>query len=173
MLLLLVHPAATIGAIAPLSTRYIITCAEFRCRWPADLGAHQLRQVFSNIKTTGEMFSFRGFTRLEQLKHLIATEQIDTVFFLAPARTMAWRGINKMLFTSAQLEGAPLIDIEPRKDERGFFARTWCRHKPAARGLDTEVAQESISLAILYCLTERISRRGGAAKNSRSSLRRS
>lgn len=78
-----------------------------------------------------------------------------------------------MLFTSAQLEGAPLIDIEPRKDERGFFARTWCRHKLAARGLDTEVAQESISLAILYCLTERISRRGGAAKNSRSSLRRS
>jgi dTDP-4-dehydrorhamnose 3,5-epimerase len=50
-----------------------------------------------------------------------------------------------MLFTSTQLEGAFLIDIEPRTDERGFFARTWCRHELAARGLDTEVAQESIS----------------------------
>jgi dTDP-4-dehydrorhamnose 3,5-epimerase len=50
-----------------------------------------------------------------------------------------------MLFTSTRLEGAFLIDIEPRKDKRGFFARTWCRHELAARGLDTEVAQESIS----------------------------
>jgi dTDP-4-dehydrorhamnose 3,5-epimerase len=50
-----------------------------------------------------------------------------------------------MLFTSTRLEGAFLIDIEPKKDERGFFARTWCRHELAARGLDTEVAQESIS----------------------------
>jgi nucleoside-diphosphate-sugar epimerase len=53
---------------------------EFRCRWPAALGAHQLRQVFSQIKMTREVFFFRGFTRLEQLKHLIATGQIDTKF---------------------------------------------------------------------------------------------
>ena len=50
-----------------------------------------------------------------------------------------------MLFASTYLEGAFLIDIEPRTDERGFFARTWCRQELAARGLDTEVAQESIS----------------------------
>jgi len=53
---------------------------EFRCRWPAALGARQLRQVFSQINMTREMFFFRGFTRLEQLKHLIATGQIDTNF---------------------------------------------------------------------------------------------
>jgi dTDP-4-dehydrorhamnose 3,5-epimerase len=50
-----------------------------------------------------------------------------------------------MIFTSTLLEGAFLIDIEPREDERGFFARTWCRQEFAARGLDTEIAQESIS----------------------------
>jgi dTDP-4-dehydrorhamnose 3,5-epimerase len=50
-----------------------------------------------------------------------------------------------MLFTSTHLDGTFLIDIEPRMDERGFFARTWCRHELAARGLDTEVAQESMS----------------------------
>jgi dTDP-4-dehydrorhamnose 3,5-epimerase len=50
-----------------------------------------------------------------------------------------------MLFTSTALEGAFLIDIERREDERGFFARTWCRRELAARGLGTEIAQESIS----------------------------
>ena len=50
-----------------------------------------------------------------------------------------------MIFTLTQLEGALLIDVEPRKDERGFFARTWCRRELAVRGLDTEIAQESVS----------------------------
>jgi dTDP-4-dehydrorhamnose 3,5-epimerase len=32
-----------------------------------------------------------------------------------------------MIFARTQLADAWLIDIEPREDERGFFARTWCR----------------------------------------------
>ena len=50
-----------------------------------------------------------------------------------------------MIFTATQLEDAWLIDIEPREDERGFFARTWCRQELAAQGLDAEIAQESLS----------------------------
>jgi dTDP-4-dehydrorhamnose 3,5-epimerase len=50
-----------------------------------------------------------------------------------------------MIFTATQLEGAWLIDLDPREDERGFFARIWCRHELAAQGLDTEIAQESLS----------------------------
>src|SRR5262245_61234482 len=53
--------------------------------------------------------------------------------------------MSGMLFTSTGLEGAFLIDIERREDDRGFFARTWCRHELVARGLDTEIAQESMS----------------------------
>jgi dTDP-4-dehydrorhamnose 3,5-epimerase len=53
--------------------------------------------------------------------------------------------MSDMRFTSTGLEGAFLIDIERREDDRGFFARTWCRHEFAARGLDTEIAQESLS----------------------------
>ena len=60
---------------------------EFRCRWSAELGARQLHQVFSYIKMTREMFFFRGFTRLEQLKHLIDTEQIDANFY--------WRALEE------------------------------------------------------------------------------
>ena len=50
-----------------------------------------------------------------------------------------------MIFTRTRLEGALLIDIERREDERGFFARTWCRKELAARELDSELAQESVS----------------------------
>jgi dTDP-4-dehydrorhamnose 3,5-epimerase len=50
-----------------------------------------------------------------------------------------------MIFTATQLNGAWLIDLEPREDERGFFARMWCRQELAAQGLDTEIAQESLS----------------------------
>jgi dTDP-4-dehydrorhamnose 3,5-epimerase len=50
-----------------------------------------------------------------------------------------------MIFTSTQLKGALVVDIEPREDERGFFARTWCRQELAAQGLDTEIAQENLS----------------------------
>jgi nucleoside-diphosphate-sugar epimerase len=54
---------------------------EFRCRWPAELGARQLREIFERVAMTEEMFLFRGFTRLEQLKHLMATQQIDADFY--------------------------------------------------------------------------------------------
>jgi dTDP-4-dehydrorhamnose 3,5-epimerase len=50
-----------------------------------------------------------------------------------------------MIFTATRLEGAWLIDIESREDERGFFARIWCRQELTAQGLDPEIAQESLS----------------------------
>lgn len=59
---------------------------EFRCRWPAERGARQLREVFEQVRMTEEMFFFRGFTRLEQLKHLIATHQIDGDFYWHPIK---------------------------------------------------------------------------------------
>lgn len=50
-----------------------------------------------------------------------------------------------MIFTELPLRGAYLIEPEPLDDERGFFARTWCRREFEARGLETVVAQSSIS----------------------------
>jgi nucleoside-diphosphate-sugar epimerase len=52
----------------------------FRCQWPAELGAQQLHDVFQRVQMTDEMFSFRAFTRLKQLTHLISTQQIDSDF---------------------------------------------------------------------------------------------
>ena len=50
-----------------------------------------------------------------------------------------------MIFNATQLDDAWVINLEPREDERGFFARIWCRQELAAHGLDTEIAQESLS----------------------------
>lgn len=50
-----------------------------------------------------------------------------------------------MKFIEIPLTGALVIDVEPAHDERGFFARTWCRDEFAERGLETAVAQNSIS----------------------------
>jgi len=50
-----------------------------------------------------------------------------------------------MRFTPTALPGAWLVEVERHEDERGFFARTWCRREFEARGLDTELAQCSMS----------------------------
>jgi nucleoside-diphosphate-sugar epimerase len=56
----------------------------FECRWSAERGARQLHEVFSRIGLGKEMFGHRAFTRLQQLKHLIATRQIDAEFYWRP-----------------------------------------------------------------------------------------
>ena len=53
----------------------------FRCRWTAERGASQLRDVFERINMTKDVFNSPPFTRLQQLKLLLATNQIDQNFF--------------------------------------------------------------------------------------------
>ena len=53
----------------------------FSCAWDAKKGAAQLREIFSRIAMDQSGFDFRAFTRLKQLKYLIATQQIDDQFF--------------------------------------------------------------------------------------------
>jgi dTDP-4-dehydrorhamnose 3,5-epimerase len=50
-----------------------------------------------------------------------------------------------MRFTETKVAGAFLIEPEPVADERGFFARTWCREEFAEHGLNPELAQANIS----------------------------
>jgi len=48
-------------------------------------------------------------------------------------------------FNQTKLEGAFIIDLDKHRDERGFFARTWCRQEFRDHGLNTDIAQTSIS----------------------------
>jgi dTDP-4-dehydrorhamnose 3,5-epimerase len=50
-----------------------------------------------------------------------------------------------MRFTETPLPGAFVIDVEPRCDERGFFARTWCQDEFSAHGLHTIWVQCNVS----------------------------
>ncbi len=50
-----------------------------------------------------------------------------------------------MIFTETPLAGAWLLDPERIEDERGFFARTYCRRELEAHGLDPSIAQCSVS----------------------------
>lgn len=50
-----------------------------------------------------------------------------------------------MIFTELDLPGAYVIDLEPHRDERGFFARTWCRREFWDHGLETRIAQCNLS----------------------------
>ena len=50
-----------------------------------------------------------------------------------------------MVFTETYLAGAFVIDVERIDDERGFFARAWCRREFQAHGLKSEFVQGSIS----------------------------
>jgi len=50
-----------------------------------------------------------------------------------------------VIFWETKLPGAFVIDQERRDDERGFFARTFCREEFVARGLNPNVAQCNVS----------------------------
>jgi len=50
-----------------------------------------------------------------------------------------------VIFTEIPLQGAFVVDLEHREDERGFFARSWCQDEFAQHGLDTRLAQCNIS----------------------------
>jgi dTDP-4-dehydrorhamnose 3,5-epimerase len=50
-----------------------------------------------------------------------------------------------MIFRATRVPGAFVVEPEPATDERGFFARTWCRETFAARGLAADLDQCSVS----------------------------
>jgi dTDP-4-dehydrorhamnose 3,5-epimerase len=50
-----------------------------------------------------------------------------------------------MKFTPTLLPGVIVIDLEPRADERGFFARTFCGDELGRAGISFSVVQENVS----------------------------
>jgi dTDP-4-dehydrorhamnose 3,5-epimerase len=50
-----------------------------------------------------------------------------------------------VIFSETGLKGAFILDLERREDERGFFARSWCRDEFEAHGLNPALAQCNVS----------------------------
>ena len=51
-----------------------------------------------------------------------------------------------MIFRELALPGAYLIEMEPHTDERGHFARAWCREEFEDAGLCTDFVQGNVSI---------------------------
>lgn len=52
-----------------------------------------------------------------------------------------------MIFTPTTLQDAYVIELEKTVDERGFFARSWCRREFEDHRLDADLAQCNISFS--------------------------
>jgi dTDP-4-dehydrorhamnose 3,5-epimerase len=50
-----------------------------------------------------------------------------------------------VIFTEMKLGGAFIVELEKHKDERGFFARSWCQKEFKERGLNPRLVQCNIS----------------------------
>jgi dTDP-4-dehydrorhamnose 3,5-epimerase len=50
-----------------------------------------------------------------------------------------------MIFRETKLQGVFEVRIEEHRDERGFFARTWCQHEFSEHGLNDRLVQCSVS----------------------------
>lgn len=50
-----------------------------------------------------------------------------------------------MKFFATPIAAAKLVEVERHEDERGYFARTWCREEFHAHGIDVDLLQASVS----------------------------
>jgi dTDP-4-dehydrorhamnose 3,5-epimerase len=50
-----------------------------------------------------------------------------------------------MKFTETEIPGVFVIELKRHEDDRGWFARAWCRDEFAANGLPTDLAQCNLS----------------------------
>lgn len=50
-----------------------------------------------------------------------------------------------MIFTETKLDGAFILDLQRREDDRGFFARTFCQHEFEEHGLKPVIAQANVA----------------------------
>ena len=55
---------------------------------------------------------------------------------------------DAVIFTETKLKGAYLIDLERREDQRGFFARSWCRKEFEAHGLNLQQVQVNVGFSV-------------------------
>jgi dTDP-4-dehydrorhamnose 3,5-epimerase len=52
-----------------------------------------------------------------------------------------------MIFKETKLQGVFILEIEKRQDERGFFARAWCKKEFEAHGLNVHLVQANLAFS--------------------------
>jgi dTDP-4-dehydrorhamnose 3,5-epimerase len=71
---------------------------------------------------------------------------INLVHPVIPSKTLLPSVLGPLMqFLPTALPGVFVVEVEPKADDRGLFARTFCRDEFAAKGLCTEWVQCSVS----------------------------
>lgn len=52
-----------------------------------------------------------------------------------------------MNFNETGIEGVVVVEMTPIRDDRGYFARSWCREEFAEAGLDIEWVQSNVGVS--------------------------
>ncbi len=55
----------------------------------------------------------------------------------------------EMRFIETDVAGAFIVELEPREDQRGFFARMFCQQEFAEHGIDPTIAQINTCLSVV------------------------
>jgi dTDP-4-dehydrorhamnose 3,5-epimerase len=55
--------------------------------------------------------------------------------------------VRRMIFEETPIEGVFVVDLEPHRDERGFFARAYCASEFANHGLVPDLVQANLALS--------------------------
>jgi len=53
-----------------------------------------------------------------------------------------------LIFEKTPIQGAFLVKLEPRRDDRGWFARSFCMEEFAQHGLETRYVQQNVSESV-------------------------
>ena len=53
-----------------------------------------------------------------------------------------------VIFTETKLKGAFIVDVECRRDDRGFFGRAFCQREFEELGLEANVAQTNVGVSL-------------------------
>jgi dTDP-4-dehydrorhamnose 3,5-epimerase len=53
-----------------------------------------------------------------------------------------------VIFSPTTLDGAFILELDRRSDDRGYFARTWCQRELEQAGLNPSLVQSSVSFNV-------------------------
>ena len=82
-------------------------------------------------------FTGTRYLRIKRVQELQQAGEIDDDL------RRRWSSRRAMIFTPTRLQDAFIIDVERRKDERGFLARVFCETEFDEHGLATRFVQAS------------------------------
>jgi len=93
-------------------------------------------------------YSSHGFRKQKQEAHESRVVLLGEgpVEFVSTRGDEIFGGQICVTFLETKIPGVFEIRIESKPDERGFFARTWCRNEFEKHGLNPKLVQCSISL---------------------------